>query len=55
MAKVLVDESLLWDLLHSNILLMHLENEGVDNWSGYNHPEDLDEQADKLLKEIKHG
>ncbi|QCQ57681.1 hypothetical protein KNV09_gp087 [Vibrio phage Athena] len=55
MAKVLVDESVLWGLINSDLLLQHLENEGVDNWSGYYHPEDLDEQTNKLLKEIKHG
>ncbi|QQO89725.1 hypothetical protein WYMAN_86 [Vibrio phage Wyman] len=55
MAKVLVDESVLWGLINSDLLLQHLESEGVDNWSGYYHPEDLDEQTNKLLKEIKHG
>ncbi len=55
MSKVLVDESVLWGLIHSDLLLTHLESQGVDNWSGYNHPEDLEEQTTQLLEDIKHG
>jgi hypothetical protein len=55
MSKVLVDKSFLWGLIHSDLLLQHLEDQGVDNWHGYYRPEDLEEQTNQLLKEIENG
>ncbi|AJF40847.1 hypothetical protein [Vibrio phage JSF12] len=43
----------LYSLVHDSLLLQHLENEGVDNWTGYYHPENLDEQAKEQVDKLK--